>query len=52
MINETEDYFEVEIPKSIFNKKFFPYLDNNSRYLVFYGGAGSGKSYFIAERYI
>ena len=52
MINEIEDYFEVEIPKSIFNKKFFPYLDNNSRYLVFYGGAGSGKSYFIAERYI
>ena len=29
-----------------------PYLDNEDRYLVFYGGGSSGKSYFIAERYI
>ena len=29
-----------------------PYLDNDKRYLVFYGGAGSGKSFFIVERYI
>jgi len=29
-----------------------PLLHDRSRYLVLYGGAGSGKSYFVAERYI
>ncbi len=31
---------------------YLPFLDDDSRYLVFYGGAGSGKSVFIAQRYI
>ena len=43
---------KIHIKKRVFNKAFLPYLNNDSRYLVFYGGAGSGKSYFIAERYI
>ena len=42
----------VQISSKVFNKAFIPYLDNDKRYLVFYGGAGSGKSFFIAERYI
>lgn len=42
----------VQISSRVFNKAFIPYLDNDKRYLVFYGGAGSGKSFFIAERYI
>ena len=42
----------IEIPKKAFNSNFLPYLNNDTRYLVFYGGAGSGKSYFIGERYI
>ena len=42
----------VSIPKSAFNKSFIELLDDEHRYLVLYGGAGSGKSYFIAERYI
>ena len=42
----------VEVPKKAFNDKYVEYLDNDNRYLVLYGGAGSGKSYFIAERYI
>lgn len=42
----------VQIPKRAFNKVYLPYLRNDSRYLVFYGGAGSGKSFFIGERYI
>ena len=29
-----------------------PYVDSEDRYLVFYGGGSSGKSYFIVERYI
>ena len=35
-----------------FNPKFFPYLFNRSRFLVVYGGAGSGKSYFAAQKVI
>ena len=42
----------IKISKKVFNKAFLPYLDNESRYLIFYGGAGSGKSYFVAERWI
>ena len=42
----------INISKKVFNKAFIPYLDNDKRYLVFYGGAGSGKSFFVVERYI
>lgn len=43
---------EVNVKKKVFNDIYFPLLTNNSRYLVLYGGAGSGKSVFIAQRYI
>lgn len=42
----------IKIPSKVFNKVYIPYLDNLNRYLIFYGGAGSGKSYFVVERYI
>lgn len=42
----------IKISKKVFNDVYIPYLDNISRYLIFYGGAGSGKSFFIVERYI
>ena len=42
----------VQIPKKAFNSVYLPSLYADNRYLVFYGGAGSGKSYFIAQRYI
>lgn len=42
----------ITFKKRVFNDNFYPYLNNDSRYLIFYGGAGSGKSYFIAQRYI
>ena len=42
----------VKIKKEVFNPKYIPYLDDKSRYLLFYGGGSSGKSYFIVERYI
>ena len=42
----------IKISKKVFNDVYLPYLDNTDRYLVFYGGGSSGKSYFIAERYI
>ena len=43
---------EINISKSQFNKKYLPYLTRGERYQVFYGGAGSGKSYFIATKLI
>lgn len=32
------------------NRVYLPYLENDSRYEVIYGGAGSGKSYFVAQK--
>lgn len=32
------------------NPSFLPHMDNTSRYLVLVGGAGSGKSYFAAQK--
>lgn len=42
----------IKISKKVFNDVYIPYLDNDDRYLIFYGGGSSGKSYFIAQRYI
>ena len=42
----------IRISKKVFNDVYLPYLDNEDRYLIFYGGGSSGKSYFIAERFI
>ena len=42
----------IKISKKVFNDVYIPYLDNTDRYLIFYGGGSSGKSYFIAQRWI
>lgn len=42
----------IKISKKVFNDVYLPYLDNTDRYLIFYGGGSSGKSYFIAQRWI
>jgi phage terminase large subunit len=39
----------VHIKKRVFNDCYYPYLNNEDRYIVFYGGGSSGKSYFIAQ---
>lgn len=43
---------KVQIPKKVFNTAYLPLLDCSSRYMILYGGAGSGKSHFVAQRYI
>lgn len=44
---------EVEIAKSTFNAAYLPLLrEERCRYLVLYGGAGSGKSVFAAQRFL
>ena len=40
----------IKIKKEVFNATYLPYLDNEDRYLVLYGGGSSGKSYFLGER--
>lgn len=42
----------IKISKKVFNPAFLPYLETESRYEVYWGGAGSGKSFFIAQKYI
>ncbi len=42
----------IKISKSVFNDVYLPFLDNEDRYLVFYGGGSSGKSFFIGQRWI
>lgn len=42
----------ITVDRKVFNSCYLPYLTDESKFLVFYGGAGSGKSFFIAQRYI
>ena len=43
---------DVQIEPAVFNDTFIPHLNNLSRTQVFYGGSGSGKSVFVAQRVI
>lgn len=44
---------QMTIKRRIFNKAYYPYLqDYSHKYEVYYGGAGSGKSYFVAQKLI
>ena len=43
---------DIKIKKRVFNDVYYPFLTNKDRYLIFYGGGSSGKSFFIAQRYI
>ena len=42
----------ISISARVFNKPYIKLLDNTKRYLILYGGAGSGKSVFVAQRFI
>lgn len=44
---------KIQVHKNIFNAVYLPYLEDfSTRFIVFYGGAGSGKSFFCAQRLI
>ena len=43
---------EVEIEPDVFNPAFKPYLQNDARTQILYGGSSSGKSVFLAQRTI
>ena len=42
---------DLHLSREIFNETYLPYLsDYSHRYEIYYGGAGSGKSVFIAQK--
>lgn len=41
---------EVEISRAVFNPVYFPYLKDDRYQQIFFGGASSGKSVFLAQR--
>jgi len=41
---------KFHFPQELFNDSYIPMLNNTSRYMVLYGGAGSGKSVFAAQK--
>lgn len=44
---------KLNLKKSLFNEAYFPHLlDYSNRYEVYYGGAGSGKSVFVAQKLV
>lgn len=43
---------KINIDASYFNEVYLPYLNRQERYQIFYGGAGSGKSFFLASKLI
>ena len=49
MISNPND-IEIEIDDFVFNDVYLEHLDNETRTQIFYGGAGSGKSVFLAQR--
>ena len=43
----------LNLSRKIFNDAYYPSLfDYSCRYEIYYGGAGSGKSYFIAQKLV
>jgi phage terminase large subunit len=44
--------YNINISSKVFNRSFRHLINASERYLVLFGGAGSGKSYFIVERFI
>lgn len=43
---------KIDLKKRVFNDVYYPLLECQTRYLVMFGGGGSGKSVFAAQRYI
>lgn len=44
---------KLNVHENIFNKVYRPYLEDfNERIIIFYGGSGSGKSHFCAQRLV
>jgi len=40
----------LEVDRKLFNPVYLPYLEDETRTQIFFGGSSSGKSYFLAQR--
>lgn len=52
MVSDKMEQVNLNIDKEVFNEVYLPYLKTNTRYELFYGGAGSGKSAFVAQKLV
>jgi len=54
MLSESQPFLDWDLRqvKHLINKKFYPLLADLHRFLVLIGGAGSGKSHFIAQMFL
>ena len=52
MANDTVIDIRFKSKAQEFNDAYIPYLKNQKRYEIYYGGAGSGKSHFVAQKII
>lgn len=43
---------EISLDRKLFNPAYLPYVDDQTRNQIFYGGSSSGKSKFIAQRLV
>lgn len=43
---------QIRIPKSLYNLVYWPFIEARQRYQILFGGSSSGKSRFLAQRYI
>ena len=49
-LNALSSEYKIDIDKAFFNEAYLPYLDTINRFEIFWGGAGSGKSAFVAQK--
>lgn len=42
--------YKIDIDPRIFNERYFPYLNTINRFECYFGGSGSGKSVWIAQK--
>jgi phage terminase large subunit len=47
---ETEFDFQVDVDKRLINSVYLPYMEEMARVQIYFGGASSGKSVFLAQR--
>lgn len=47
---DAPSHIDMAMLPDVCNKAFLPLLLNKDRWLIIYGGAGSGKSYFVVEK--
>lgn len=50
-MNNDNKLVNIKISKKVINDKYIPFIYNEDRYLLFYGGGSSGKSHFLGQRY-